>query len=344
MSTVTGDTYETEDDTANAFLALMDVEKPSEENDESETPEAEEAEEGTEESSEADETEATEEDGESSSEEEAEETEDKPAKTAKKYADEDGTYIKVKVGDEEHEVPVKDLKRLFGQEASLTKKSQEVAARTKQADEAQARSLAALDVMVKRAAEAANPYRNINWAALMKDPNVSAEEVAALQETARAAFDNETFLTTQLNGFMQQVQAQQQATQREAAQNCIKALTDEKSPTYIKGWDQKLYDDLRTFAVSVGANKDMVNGLTDPSAFKLIHMAMQFHKGAQKVVTKKVDKSPKKIVKSSVATSAPDKGTSKTINRKQTVAKMKKAGGTMQAAEDAFLALLGGDE
>jgi hypothetical protein len=73
-------------------------------------------------------------------------------------------------------------------------------------------------------------------------------------------------------------------------------------------------------------------------------MAMQFHKGAQKVVTQKVDKSPKKIVKSSVASSAPDKGTTKTISRKQTVAKLKKAGGTQAAATDAFLALLGGGD
>jgi hypothetical protein len=277
--------------------------------------------------------------------EDADESEGEADKTkAKKYADDEGTYVKVKVGEEEHEVAVKDLKRLFGQEASLTKKSQEVAERTKAAELAQAKSLAALDVMVKRAQEAANPYRNVNWAALMKDPNVSAEDVTALQEAAKAAFENETFLTGQLDSFVQEIQTQQSAAQAQSAQACIKALTDEKSPTYIKGWDQKLYDDMRSFAVSMGANQQMINNLVDPAAFKLIHMAMQFHKGAQKVVTQKVNKAPKKIVKASTTSATPNRDTSAAIDRNKAVAKMKRSGGNMQSTEDAFLALIGGDK
>src|SRR5262249_47659052 len=48
----------------------------------------------------------------------------------RKYAEEDA-YAKVKVGDQELEVSVKDLKRLHGQEAALTRRSQEVAAERK---------------------------------------------------------------------------------------------------------------------------------------------------------------------------------------------------------------------
>jgi hypothetical protein len=238
-------TEDFDDNGTNAFLKLLDAEKPSEEeHKEGETEEAK-VSEDTEADTNANENDGDTEDAETSS-EDTEETEGDTEETkAKKYADDEGTYVKVKVGEEEHEVAVKDLKRLFGQEASLTKKSQEVAERTKVAEHAQAKSLAALDVMVKRAQEAANPYRNVNWAALMKDPTVSAEDVGALQEAARAAFENETFLTSQLDGFMQEVQSQQQATQAEAAKACIKALTDETSPTYIKGWDQKLYNDMR---------------------------------------------------------------------------------------------------
>ena len=343
MAIDTDATFDNKDETANAFLKLWDAEEPSDEERKEGETEAEEAED-TEANTAADETEGETKDAEEPS-EDTEETEGEADKTnaEKKYADDEGTYVKVKVGDEEHEVAVKDLKRLFGQEASLTKKSQEVAERTKAAEFAQAKSLAALDVMVKRAQETANPYRNVNWAALMKDPSISAEDVGALQEAARAAFENEAFLTTQLDGFMQEVQAQQQAAQAEAAKACIKALTDEKSPTYIKGWDQKLYDDMRSFAVSMGASQQMVNNLVDPSAFKLIHMAMQFHKGTQNVVTQKVNKAPKKIVKSSTTSAPPSRETNKAVNRQSAVAKQKKAGGSMAATEDAFLALLGGD-
>lgn len=336
-------TYETEEDTANAFLKLWDAEEPSKKEDKEGETETDKVED-TEDETVANEDEGTTEDADEPS-EDADEDEGEAEETkAKKYADDEGTYVKVKVGEEEHEVAVKDLKRLFGQEASLTKKSQEVAERTKAAEYAQAKSLAALDVMVKRAQEASNPYRNVNWAALMKDPNIAAEDVGALQEAARAAFENEAFLTNQLDAFMQEVQGQQAAAQAQAAQTCIKALTDEKSPTYIKGWDQKLYNDMRSFAVEMGANAQMVNSLVDPAAFKLIHMAMQFHKGAQKVVTQKVNKAPKKIVKASTTSAPPSKDTSKAIDRNKAVAKMKKDGGSMQSTTNAFLAMLGGDE
>lgn len=336
-------TYENEDDTANAFLKLWDAEEPSEKEDKEGETETAKAEEDTEDTTEADETEGEIEDAETPSEDAEENEGEADTKAEKKYADDEGTYVKVKVGEEEHEVAVKDLKRLFGQEASLTKKSQEVAERAKAAEHAQAKSLAALDVMVKRAQEAANPYRNVNWALLMKDPNVSHEDVGALQEAAKAAFENEAFLTGQLDNFMQEVQAQQAQAQAQAAQACIKALTDDKSPTYIKGWDQKLYNDMRSFAVSMGANQQMVDGLTDPAAFKLIHMAMQFHKGAQKTVTQKVNKAPKKIVKASTTSSPPSQETNRAHTRQKAVAAQKKAGGSMKATEDAFLSLFGGD-
>lgn len=337
-------TYETEEDTANAFLKLLDAEEPSEgKRKEGETKEAK-APEDTEDDTTANENEGETEDGESSSEDTDENEGEAEETKAKKYADDEGTYVKVKVGEEEHEVAVKDLKRLFGQEASLTKKSQEVAERTKVAEYAQAKSLAALDVMVKRAQEAANPYRNVNWAALMKDPNIAAEDVTALQDAARSAFENETFLTGQLDGFMHEINAQQAAAQAQSAQACIKALTDEQSPTHIKGWDQKLYNDMRSFAVEMGAQRQMVDNLVDPAAFKLIHMAMQYHKGAQKVVTQKVNKAPKKIVKASTTSAPPSKDVGRTIDRNKAVAKMKKSGGNMQSAEDAFYAMLGGDK
>ena len=339
----TDGTFETEHDTADAFLKLLDAEEPSEEERKEGETEADEKAEDTEDNSKADDNEGETEDAEEPS-EDADEDEGKAEKTeAKKYADDEGTYVKVKVGEEEHEVAVKDLKRLFGQEASLTKKSQEVAERAKAAEAAQTKSLAALDVMVKRAKETADPYRNINWTVLMKDPNVPAEDVSALQEAARAAFENEAFLTGQLDSFVQETQQKQAAEQAQQAQACLKALTDETSPTYIKGWDQKLYDDMRAFAVNTGVSPQLVNNLVDPAAFKLIHMAMQFHKGAQKVVTQQVNKAPKKIVKASTTSSAPTRDTSKTIERDKAIAKQRKAGGSMKATEDAFLALLGGD-
>jgi hypothetical protein len=346
-----GTSLESEQDIVTAFEKLFedkeDAEKLSNDKESDEgKPEADEAEENEEASDDEanDETTDAEEPSEDDEGNEGETEDEDAKKITKKYADDEGTYVKVKVGDEEHEVPVKELKRLFGQEASLTKKSQEVAAKTKAAEDNSAKALAALDVMVKRAQEASKPYREINWAGLMKDPNVSAEVVQALQAEAKAAIDNETFLTGQMDQFMGSIRQQQAETQRTAAAEAIKALTTEGNPSYIKGWNNDLYNGLREFAVAQGLNRDMVNQLTDPAAFKMLHMAMQFHKGSQKVVTQKVNKSPKKIVKSSTSSSPPTKAGNQLVKRKDVLAKQKKAGGNLNSTIDAFEALLAGHD
>jgi hypothetical protein len=342
-------TLETEEDVVTAFEELFkDADKPSddkEKSDKKEKPETTEEEvEETEDTSDEDAQDETEDAEEPSEDEESDDdaTEDKPK--SKKYTDDDDIYTKIKVGEEEHEVSVKELKRLWGQEASLTKKSQEVAARTKQAEENTARAVAALDVMVKRAQEASKPYRDLNWAALMKNPEVSADMLSALQADAKAAMDNETFLTGQMDAFMTHIRTEQANAQRSAAAEALKSLTTEGSTNYIKGWNNDLYNSIREFAVGQGLDRTMVDGLTDPAAFKMLNMAMQFHKGSQKVaVTKPTNKSPKKIVKNTAGSTPPNKATNQLVKRKEAIAKQKKAGGSMASTVDAFEALLGGD-
>lgn len=355
-----GVSYENEHDTANAFMDLWKEQDaangtPSEDkSDKGKSPPVENDDEDNEdvsndetnEETEDDESPSEDDEGNGDDETETEDDNENDGDTKKKkYTDDDEVYTKVKVGDEEHEVSVKDLKRLYGQEATLTKKSQEVAQKTREAEANNAKALAALDIMVKRAAEAAKPYKEINWAALMKDPNISAEEVQALQATARAVMDNENFLTGQLDGLMQHITTQQNEAHKQSAAAAIKALSAEGSPHYVKGWNNKLYNDLRAFAVSQGFDQNQINQLTDPAAFKMLNMAMQFHKGSKKVVvTNKTNKSPKKIVKSSTVAAPPDKKSSQAVIRKDAVRKQAKAGGTMDATINAFEALLGGDK
>ena len=338
------------DEAANAFLARLQEQeddasgkkKPSEKSEKKEPPKAQEEEQpdAEETDEETDEETPSDEDGETESDEET--TEDDNDEDEEPAADGDDVIVKIKVDGKEHEVPVRDLKRLYGQETALNRKSQEVAAERTKATESAARSLAALDVMVKRAQEAAAPYKQINWVALAKDPNVTADQVSALQDMARAAIDNETFLTQHLDGFMQQVQTQQKQEQAVAARDCIKALTDEKSPLRIEGWNETLYNDLRSFAVETGLNREMVNQLTDPAAFKLLHMAMQFNKGTKKVVTTKVNKAPKKIVKTTVAKTPTTSGSKVNVDRNKALSQLKKSG-SMDDAAAAFLTTLKDD-
>jgi hypothetical protein len=77
----------------------------------------------------------------------------------RKYAeDDDATYVKVKVGEEEHEVSVKDLKRLWGQESALTQKSQQVAEARKAVETEQQRYITGTAAMLDRAKARYEPY------------------------------------------------------------------------------------------------------------------------------------------------------------------------------------------
>jgi hypothetical protein len=302
-----------EDDAGDAFLTSFKVQpddddedapkkkKPSEEVEtttteddaaETEGDEDENSDESPEDEAEGDEDEAT----------EQEANEDQGKK--KSYVDSDDTYVKVKVGNEEKEVSVKDLKRLYGQEASLTQKSQEVAAQRKTYDDGVAKNLAALNVMLEKAKTKAAPYAAIDWLAATKNPNITAAELTALQAEAKAAYEDVAFFEKDLGSLMTTVTEKQKADNAAQAKVCISSLStpgtaEKPNPLHIEGWNDKVYDDLRSFARELGADAKAVNAMVDPIAFKVLHMAMQFKKGSSKVLTVKTNKSPKKIVKTS---------------------------------------------
>lgn len=296
------------DDAASAFLASFEVEetdddaskkKPSTEktgkNTEAEHSETEETEETSDESPEGD-----------TDDEETEKTgdEDDTGKAPeKKYVDNDDVFFKVKVGEEELEVSAKDLKRLYGQEAALTRRSQEVADQRKAVETEQQRYVTAIDTLVKQATAKAEEYRNINWIALAKVPGVTDEQIAQLQDDAKKAFDNEKFLKSELDGVVQEASKKVQADVVARAQATVKTLGDQASPLYIDGWNQQTYKDIVGFIKNtMGVPAELADNLVDAPLIKIAHMAMMFSKGASKVVvTKKTDKTPKKIVKTSNA-------------------------------------------
>lgn len=282
----------------------------------------------------ADETETSEE----TPEDKEDESKGDDAKTKKKYLEDEETYIKVKVGEEEHEVPVKDLRRLFGQEAALTKKSQAVAAAQQKADNETAKALASLDVLLKRAQQRSQPFRELDFMKVAKE--LDDESLKVLRNEAQRAFEEETFLQNELGNFMQAVQQQQQQTRTATAKETIKSLSDQASPHYIEGWSQKTYDDLRAFAINEGVDAGLVNNVIEAPIIKLMHMAMQFKKGQSKVVTTKTKKAPTKIVKTS---NSPVAVKSDANLKKKADAKLARTG-KQDDAVDAFLARMAVEE
>ena len=296
----------------------------SDEDNSEETPEEEESEEDTEE-------EETEDDNEEEDQEETEDTTDKKAKKPTVIESEDA-LVKIKVDGQEVTASIKDLKRLYGQEASLTRKSQEAAQIKQKAEESGARYVAGLESLLNRAKEQAAPYANINFLALTKDPNVSSEELSALSDAANKAFDNVRYLESELDGVVKTANEQRQQQLMVAAKEAIKVLTDPK--TGIPGWNEQLYNDIRRFAVDSGMNEQVVNEMVDPTAFKILHMAMQYQKGKTAVTkTKKVDKTPKRIIKGT-----PDETIKKSKTSQKTDAfKRARETGHVDDAAEAFL-------
>lgn len=280
------------------------------------------------------ETEETESDPqEEASEEESEETEEPAKKPTKKYAD-DEVYVKVKVGDDEYEVPVKDLKRLHGQEASLTRKSQQVAADQRNIEAQRVQYAHKLDTMVQRATQKADQYRQVNFFALSKDPNVTAEMLGALQDEARRAFDEESFLKAEADQFVQGVQKERNDRLVTQARDSIKQINDPDSPHHIPNFSQKLHGEMMQFAIDNGVPAELANNLVDAPSMKILHMAMSFKKGAAKAVTKVVNKSPKKIMKTSTV---PTPKSSNVRRQETAMKKLREGTGGHDDVADAFM-------
>lgn len=243
-------------------------------------------------------------DGQETEEETEEPKEDE--ETERKFVESDDVYVKVKVGDEEHEVSVKDLRRLAGQEASLTRKGQELATARKAAEDFANLQVGVFDKLLENAREAFKPFQNLDLVALARNPDVTEEQIAAIRTEAQRRWNELQFLES---GLQEVTQASKKAVgekKAEAAKQCIEVLSD--PTTGIEGWGEPLYNEMVKYAISTGATPDILNDLTDPGMYRIIHKAMLYDRAKTKVTQIKDEKKkaapPKKIIK---ATKSVDK-------------------------------------
>src|ERR1035437_4559340 len=264
---------------------------------------------------------------------ETEETEAEKAAAlaARKYADE-GAYVKVKVGDEVHEVPVKDLERLFGQEKALTQKSMEASTQRTAADAELQKNVAATGALLDRAKARFEPFSKVDF--LLSAKKLSAEDYTNLRNAAASAYEDVQFLEQNLNSHMQAAQTKQNETLVTQAKEALKTLSGPAEKGGIEGWSEKLYDDIRGFAVAQGLDKQIVNQLVDPVAIKMLYNAMLFTRGQSKiVVTKKINKTPTKVVKPTTSPAAAKSSGSSSVTK---ALKNLRDHGTTDNAADAF--------
>ncbi len=331
------------DDAAEAILGNWeDAEEPSEENQEAteettaetEVDESVETEDDTEEyeSEEDDEDPVNEEDETEEDEDQDEDSEESVEEEDEQQQEEelvleDDTLVEISVDGEVKQASVKDLKRLYGQEASLTRKSQEVASQRKEAEERLQKADASLQAMLHRAQERFKPYQDVDM--LVASKQMSAEDFTALRAESKQAEDDYKFLTEEADKFYGYVQEKQQTAKAAEAKECLQVLQRE-----VPDWNNALYNDIRQYAISQGLPEESVNQYADPNVIMLLNKARMFDQ-TKKVATVKKAKAAKKVLRSKKA--PPTKAAVKKREQQKKIEAMQANGNDLDVIADALM-------
>lgn len=262
-----------------------------------------------------DEDEDTDEDDDEGDEDDADEEEAEEEAEAEGVTDE--TLIEISIDGETKQASVKDLKRLYGQEASLTRKSQEVATKRKEAEEALVNADNTYRTLMERAEARFKPYSELDM--LVASRNLSNEDFTQLRQDAKAAEDDLKFLTEEANSFYQNAQGNAQAQLQAQAKECSRVLEQD-----IEGWGNDLYNDIRSYAVKQGLPQDQVDKYVDPGVIKILNKARMYDELKATAGTKKAKaatstglKSKKKVLRSKKAPVTQDEGNRARIKKSQ---------------------------
>lgn len=241
----------------------------------------------------------------------------------------DDAEVEIAVGDKTERVSVKDLKRLYGQEASLTQKSQAIATQRRIVE---AQGLFAAQVLQDRYAAAkanADKYKDVDLYRASRELEV--DEFDSLRSAKENAESEVAALEREGSEFIQKSQQMRQNMLREQAREAVKEIVK-----VIPNWNDELYGTIRTYAVEQGMDTQLVNEIVDPAAILMMHKAMQYDnvQSAKSKVTKKVSKAPKKAM--GKGDSATDTTTSKMKAKQRTAMES----GDVDDVAEAFLAAM----
>jgi len=205
----------------------------------------------------------------------------------------DDTLLEIVVDGDTKQASIKDLKRLYGQEASLTRKSQEVAAQRKQAEDNIGKTDAILQKLIQQAEERYKPYSEVDM--LLASKSMENDDFAALRKEAQDAADNLKFVKEEADAFYKDIQTQQQQQLQDAAREAVKVLQEQ-----IPDWNNQLYDDIRAYAVGQGLQQAEVDNYVDPVVISILNKARLYDQAKQVTTTKK-KRVAKKVLKSKKA-------------------------------------------
>jgi len=245
----------------------------------------------------------------------------------------DEAIVEVTVDGNVEQVSVKSLKRLHGQESSLTKKSQEVSNQRKEADEALKQADFVMQSMLTRAEERYKPYAEVDM--LLASKTMEADDFALLRSEANQAQSDLKYLKEESQKFYTEAQEKMVAQQQENAKKAIEVLQKD-----IPEWSTKLYDQIREFSITSGLPEQEVNQYSDPTVIKLLHKAMLYDKSKKTANVKKVKAKKTKVLRSKKAPPSPKQ--TKDVRKQAAYDKLRTQGGS--DLDDISAAILAGWE
>ena len=272
------------DDAADAILSRWeDGETLSEEDEEAtDDPQQEDEDETLEDTSDDDqddETEQTDEEEDEDPDDEEPETDEADEEVELSGIDDD-TQVEIIVDGETQRVSIAALKRLHGQEASLTRKSQDLAAQRKEADAAFQKANISYQTLLERAEARAKPYSEVDM--LVASRQMDADDFAKLRAESKDAEADLKFLREEADHFYRGAQDQQKVLHQQAASECVKVLQAQ-----MPDWSNDVYNDIRSYAVSQGLPSEQVDQYVDPQVIMLLNKARLYDQTKATAETKK---------------------------------------------------------
>ena len=287
------------EETANTILNMWDSQEQTA-NEETETAVDEEAVEETQEAEEVEE-EAPEEEGQAEEEtEESEQSEEEEAEEEVELVAEEDLKYTIKVGGEEMEVDIEELKSGYQRQADYTRKSQALAEQRKGTEKIQSERMQleqerqmyanGLQMLQEQQSAKLQDFDKVEWETLkQEDPYaymIKKDEYRDAQERVSNVAQQQALVQQEQHTAAQKVRGE--FVQQEYAR-LVAALPE---------WNDKdstIKKDIQEYATSVGFRPEEINQLADHRSVLVIKKAMEFDELTKKVAPKK--KAVKKVPK-----------------------------------------------
>ena len=292
-------------------------------------PEEEEIVEDPAEPEESEEDETAEEEVVSEDEEEVEETEegeeveeddqtDLPETTAYDLDELDDFSVKVKIDGEEQEVAIADLVKGYSTDASLSKKGRELGDARKALEEERETMLSEVQqlgeasaALISQAEQGfAKQYHELEAQIEKARADGDTYEVNELKDKREQVQQKYRGARRQREGLMQAVAEQRQKVENEQWQKQLEHF-NEHIEEFVPGFDEKMAEDIRTFAIDEGVPAELLDQVTSPAVVKFVNEFRMLKQGVTKGKAKRKAVPAKKAVPTKKPTPAKKKAADK---------------------------------